>query len=135
MRFFAKSPCPYGFGGNTFFIDLNFTFCGLEKVIFQSVWRFSEIEGRLYKIEGRLHKIEGHLYKIEGRIYKIEGRLYKIEGRLYKIGDLCLELWAFFGGKTPKKAAKFFLQLWDGYKKYILQKKWIKTSIPALSSG
>ena len=78
MHFFAKSPCPYGFGGNTFFIDLNFTFCGLEKVIFQSVWRFSEIEGRLYKIEGRLHKIEGRLYKIEGRIYKIEGRLYKI---------------------------------------------------------
>ena len=46
MRFFAKSPCPYGFGGNTFFIDLIFTFCGLERAIFQSVWRFSEIEGR-----------------------------------------------------------------------------------------
>ena len=41
----------------------------------------------------------------------------------------------FWGGKTQKKSAKFFLQLPDTYKKYILQKKWSKTDIPALSSG
>ena len=41
----------------------------------------------------------------------------------------------FWGGKTQKKSAKFCLQLPDTYKKYILQKKWSKTVIPALSSG
>ena len=41
----------------------------------------------------------------------------------------------FWGGKTQKKLAKFFLRLLDAYKKYILQKNWVKTAIPALSSG
>ena len=30
---------------------------------------------------------------------------------------------------------KFFFWLRDTYKKYILQKNWVKTAIPALSSG
>ena len=38
------------------------------------------------------------------------------------------------GGKTKKKLPNFFLRLWDTYKKYILQKNWVKTAIPALSS-
>ena len=42
---------------------------------------------------------------------------------------------AVSGGKTKKKLSKFFLRLWDTYKKYILQKNWVKTAIPALSSG
>ena len=41
----------------------------------------------------------------------------------------------FSGGKTLKKWTKIFLWLRDTYKKYILQKKWAKTVIPALSSG
>ena len=41
----------------------------------------------------------------------------------------------FQGGKTKKKLPKFFLRLRDTYKKYILQKNWVKTAIPALSSG
>ena len=42
---------------------------------------------------------------------------------------------AVSGGKTKKKLPTFFLRLWDTYKKYILQKNWSKTAIPALSSG
>ena len=42
---------------------------------------------------------------------------------------------AVSGGKTKKKLPTFFLRLWDTYKKYILQKNWVKTAIPALSSG
>ena len=38
-------------------------------------------------------------------------------------------------GKIKKKSPKFFLRLRDTYKKYILQKNWSKTAIPALSSG
>ena len=38
-------------------------------------------------------------------------------------------------GKTQKKLPKFFWRLRDTYKKYILQKNWSKTAIPALSSG
>ena len=41
----------------------------------------------------------------------------------------------FWGGKTPKKSTNFFWRLLDTYKKYILQKNWSKTVIPALSSG
>ena len=51
------------------------------------------------------------------------------------IGDGAWNFGPFLGGKTPKKSAKFFLRLRDAYKKYILQKKWIKTAISALSSG
>ena len=39
------------------------------------------------------------------------------------------------GGKTKKKLPKFLFWLRDTYKKYILQKNWVKTAIPALSSG
>ena len=39
------------------------------------------------------------------------------------------------GGKTEKNLSQFFLRLANTYKKYILQKKWVKTVIPALSSG
>ena len=38
-------------------------------------------------------------------------------------------------GKRKKMLPKFFLRLRDTYKKYILQKNWVKTAIPALSSG
>ena len=41
----------------------------------------------------------------------------------------------FWGGKTPKKSTNFFWRLLDTYKKYILQKNWSRTAIPALSSG
>ena len=56
-------------------------------------------------------------------------------------GTEFLEIWpppkktAFSGGKTKKKLPKFFFWLRDTYKKYILQKNWVKTAIPALSSG
>ena len=58
-----------------------------------------------------------------------------------EIGTTSPEIWtrsekrAVSGGKTKKKLPKFFLRLQDTYKKYILQKKWVKTAIPALSSG
>ena len=39
------------------------------------------------------------------------------------------------GGKTEKNLSQFFLRLANTYKKYILQKNWVKTVIPALSSG
>ena len=42
---------------------------------------------------------------------------------------------AVSGGQTKKSVVKIFLRLRDAYKKYILQKKWVKTAIPALSSG
>ena len=42
---------------------------------------------------------------------------------------------ALSGGKTKKKLPNFFLRLCDTHKKYILQKNWVKTAIPALSSG
>ena len=42
---------------------------------------------------------------------------------------------AVSGGKTPKKLSKKILRLRDAYKKYILQKNWVKTAIPALGSG
>ena len=38
-------------------------------------------------------------------------------------------------GKTEKNLSKFFWRLANTYKKYILQKNWVKTVIPALSSG
>ena len=38
-------------------------------------------------------------------------------------------------GKIKKRLPKFFWRLRDTYKKYILQKNWSKTAIPALSSG
>ena len=50
-------------------------------------------------------------------------------------GTPCEKKRLFWGGKTPKKLAKFFLRLRDVYKKYILQKNWTKTAISALSSG
>ena len=36
--------------------------------------------------------------------------------------------------EVKKKAVQFFLRLRDTYEKYTLQKKWVKTTIPALSS-
>ena len=41
----------------------------------------------------------------------------------------------FSVGKRKKMLPKFFWRLRDTYKKYILQKNWVKTAIPALSSG
>ena len=41
----------------------------------------------------------------------------------------------FWGVKTPKNAAKFFVSSRHTYKKYFLQKNWVKTAIPALSGG
>ena len=41
----------------------------------------------------------------------------------------------FLGGKKTKKPANFFLWLPDTCKKYILQKKWVKTALPGLGSG
>ena len=40
----------------------------------------------------------------------------------------------FRGVKMKKSCPTFFLRLCDTYKKYTLQKKWVKTPIPALSS-
>ena len=42
---------------------------------------------------------------------------------------------ALSGGKTKKKLPSVFLRLRDTHKKYILQKKSVKTAIRALSSG
>ena len=42
---------------------------------------------------------------------------------------------ALSGGKTEKNLSNFYLRLRDIHRKYILQKKWVKTVIPALSSG
>ena len=58
----------------------------------------------------------------------------RIPGNLANQGPPPKEV-AFSGGKTKKKLSKFFLWLRDTYKKYILQKNWVKTAIPALSSG
>ena len=58
-----------------------------------------------------------------------------------EIGTTSPEIWtrsekrAVSGGKTKKKVAQIFFWLRDTYKKYILQKNWVKTAIPALSSG
>ena len=68
-------------------------------------------------------------------LYKNDGKCAPQFWKTTSSGTGAWKFWPFLGGKTQKKAAKFFLQLWDGYKKYILQKKWIKTAIPALSSG
>ena len=38
------------------------------------------------------------------------------------------------GVKLKKKLSNFFLRLHDTYEKYTLQKEWVKTTIPALSS-
>ena len=46
-----------------------------------------------------------------------------------------LEKNLFWRGKTPHRVAKFFLRSRLIYRKYILQKKWVKTAIPARSSG
>ena len=51
-------------------------------------------------------------------------------------GPIFLQNVFFYVSRSrQKKSAKFFLRLPDTYKKYILQKKWSKTVIPALSSG
>ena len=41
----------------------------------------------------------------------------------------------FWGAKTPQNSVKFFGGLCHMYRKYILEKNWSKTTIPALSSG
>ena len=41
----------------------------------------------------------------------------------------------FWRGKTHRISPKNFLRPRDTYKKYILQKNWVKTVIPAFSSG
>ena len=41
----------------------------------------------------------------------------------------------FSVGKRKQMLPKKILRLRDTYKKYILQKNWVKTAIPALSSG
>ena len=41
----------------------------------------------------------------------------------------------FWGAKTPQNSVKFFGGLRHMYRKYILEKNWSKTTIPALSSG
>ena len=43
--------------------------------------------------------------------------------------------WPIKGAKTSGKYTNFFLQLANIYKIYILQKKWSKSTNPALSSG
>ena len=69
------------------------------------------------------------------------GLLFSQRGGSCGSGTPSPEIWtlsektAVSGGKTKKKLPKFFLRLWDTHKKYILQKNWVKTAIPALSSG
>ena len=62
--------------------------------------------------------------------HRIPGNRNRLPGNLDP-----LQKTAVSGGKTKKKLPKFFLRLRDTYKKYILQKNWVKTAIPALSSG
>ena len=62
--------------------------------------------------------------------HRIPGNRNRLPGNLDP-----LQKTAVSGGKTKKKLPKFFLRLRDTYKKYILQKNWSKTAIPALSSG
>ena len=42
---------------------------------------------------------------------------------------------ALSGGKTEKNLSQFFLRLANTYKKYILQKNWVKRALPGLGSG
>ena len=67
-------------------------------------------------------------------IIKLLCRHNRISGNLASQGPPT-EKTALSGGKTKKKLPKFFLRLRDTCKKYILQKNWVKTAIPALSSG
>ena len=152
MHFFAKSPCQYGFGKRLFFVDLILTFCGVERSIFQSLWRFSKIEGRpsilenhltvdwwsssttlpqiflmncitwFSKIEGRPSILENHCVAFTKMMGNMKGAPLNF-GKPPHRGLLLGTLSPFWGGKTQKKLANFVLRLRDAYKKYILQKK------------
>ena len=66
--------------------------------------------------------------------FRLHCRYNRISGNLASQGPPTKKT-ALSGGKTKKRLPKFFLRLRDTYKKYILQKNWVKTAIPALSSG
>ena len=61
------------------------------------------------------------------------GRTTSLE--IWTARDPLREKTAVSGGKTKKKLPSVFLRLRDTHKKYILQKKLVKTAIRALSSG
>ena len=61
------------------------------------------------------------------------GRTTSLE--IWTARDPLREKTALSGGKTKKKLPSVFLRLRDTHKKYILQKKSVKTAIRALSSG
>ena len=98
-----------------------------------SVTKWGEVRGSKLQIRCRLILLISD-HPIQRGIRK-ECRTPSLE-----IGTTSPEIWtrsekrAVSGGKTKKKP-KFFLRLQDTYRKYILQKKWVKTAIPALSSG
>ena len=71
---------------------------------------------------------------------EVDSSFQKLRGapQFLKTSSLRTNAWnfgPFWQGKTPQKPVKKVLWPHDIYKKYLLQKKWVKTAIPALSSG
>ena len=71
---------------------------------------------------------------------EVDSSFQKLRGapQFLKTSSLRTNAWnfgPFWQGKTPPKPVKKVLWPHDIYKKYLLQKKWVKTAIPALSSG
>ena len=70
---------------------------------------------------------------------EVDSSFQKLRGapQFLKTSSLRTNAWnfgPFWQGKTPQKPVKKVLWPHDIYKKYLLQKKWVKTAIPALSS-
>ena len=113
---------------------LIFTFCGLERAIFQSVWRFSEIEGRpsilenyltvdwwsssiplpqiflmncitwFSKIEGRPSILENHLVAFT----KMNGNVPLNFGKPPHWGPVLGTFGLFWGVKPQRRLSNFF---------------------------
>ena len=97
-------------------------------IIFQicGIWRFFIFDKHL--IRNIIRNITHHLTKIVSQLLD-NPQFWKNSSWTQRLGGK-----PFKGGK-PLKPWQKKSQLRDTYKNYILQKKWVKTAHPALSSG
>ena len=129
---FCKMYMPWWIRGKTFFGDLIFTFLGGQGGFF---FVGCDVFQKLRIIS----KIADHAFEM---VMTIDLILQRGLFSPRMIRNFCKtqdeprgwEKNGFWRGKTHRISPKKFLRPRDTYKKYILQKNWVKTAIPALSS-
>ena len=135
FHFFAKRTWHTHFLTGKFFSETKNNFSPPKLAVFRGSRHFSKIEGPFSKIEGPgferiwLAAHHDHSSTKELAFQKLRARP-SIFGKGPSSKNQSIK-----GAKTPWKCMEFFSQLPKIYNIYILQKKWVKTAIPARSSG